>query len=122
VSRAGLARRVAALERAKAPPPAIDLWPPWRRLLSGEEDLFLGRLLPRRPRPEGGPWPDWRDGYRAMCRGEAERATLEAIFAKVPPATDPDAALVEYQLELMFLELGAMLAGEREAELEPEPG
>jgi hypothetical protein len=99
VARRGeLARRVAALERAKTKAaPGVGFWPPWDELLSDEERLFVRRLVRRPWPPPGeageGPRPDWRDEYRAMCRDEAERAMLGAILAKEEtPGTDSRAA------------------------------
>ena len=130
-SRNQLARRVAAIERANIPArqirrvtaddgrvfcvegaPGVGIWPPWHRLLSDGEWVFLDRLL-RRPWPRGPnpspPWPDWRDKYRAMCRDEAERAMLEAIAAKEPPGTDPLAASPVCSLGVMLVELATLL-------------
>jgi hypothetical protein len=85
-SRSELARRVAAVERAKAETAPsggpVAYWPDWGTLLSAAEQQLLRRLemMVRRQ-----PWPgegDWQAGYRGMCETDAERAMLEGIFAK----------------------------------------
>jgi hypothetical protein len=50
-----------------------------------------------------------------------ERATLEAILAKEPPGTDPLAMQPVCSLNVIFGELGAMLVGATEGDLEPGP-
>jgi hypothetical protein len=134
--RGELARRLADLERAKAAAPSrpsgvfrgevvpgVAIWPPWNRVLTDEEWALLPRLFsrPERFRHRGGRWPDWRDGFRALCRDEAERATLEGIFAK-------EAALPAAEREMggglstMFHEMAAHTAVEEDDQPEGEAG
>jgi hypothetical protein len=49
-----------------------------------------------------------------MCRGEAERATLEAIFAKELPDQEPLEAYPSCSLSLMLVEFGGLVAKETE--------
>ena len=72
-----LARRVAAIEEAKAPPP-VHHWTPWQKILTADEWQLVCALAARRRRHEL-PWPD---GARAVCADHAERAVLEAALAK----------------------------------------
>jgi hypothetical protein len=75
VRRLGLARRVAAIERAKAPPPVI-YWSPWQRILTAEEDRFCAVLSARNP--HGDDPASWAE----LCTDERERALLAGILAK----------------------------------------
>jgi hypothetical protein len=138
VRRLGLAKRVAAIERAKAPPrtrqvtgadgrafhveaaPGVGIWPPWHQVLTDQEWILLDRLLRRRPRPRGGPWPNWRDEYRSMCRGGVELAVLEGIFAKEPPGQDSREAYPSCALRVMLLEF-AVTVPEEEDDAGDEP-
>jgi hypothetical protein len=97
-TRSHLAKRVAAIERAKAPPPVVT-WTDWQRLLTTTEWAFLEELTARY---RGGDRLAWRDEHRALCRDDAERAMLEAILAKEPsqPGSHP--------LELLLLDLWVM--------------
>jgi hypothetical protein len=90
--RSQLARRLAALERAKAPPQPLR-WSPWQRILSAEEDRFCAVLSGRRPRPRGGDPAGWA----ALCGDEGERALLAGIVAKAPlgPANYPLASYLD---------------------------
>jgi hypothetical protein len=84
VRRPDLARRVAALEKTKAPPEPI-FWSPWQRILTAEEDRFCSVLSGRRPR---GADPV---GWAELCADEGERALLAGIAAKahLGPANYP---------------------------------
>jgi hypothetical protein len=70
-----LAKRVAAIEKAKAPPPVVH-WSPWQRILTPEEDRFCAVLSARSPSD------DDPAGWAALCADEAERALLAGVLAK----------------------------------------
>ena len=100
MARTELARRVAAVERAKAPPPPELAWSPWQRLLTAEQWGLVLALATRamfRPPIEG---DGWRDGYRALCADDAERTMLEAIFAM-----EGQEGTAGQTLEMLFVDL-----------------
>jgi hypothetical protein len=79
-----LAKRVAAVEKAKAPPPVIQ-WSPWQRIFTPEEDAFARVLAHRGARRGGGGGEDRRDdpaAWAALCRDDRERALLRGMLAK----------------------------------------
>jgi hypothetical protein len=79
-----LAKRVAAIEKAKAPPPVIH-WSPWQRIFTPEEDAFAEVLAHRGARRGGGGGEDCRDdpaAWAALCRDERERVLLRGMLAK----------------------------------------
>jgi hypothetical protein len=93
--RLGLAKRVAAIEKAKAPPPPVVIWA-FQTILTDQEWTLVYRLANR---PQGDDRDlGWPDRYRARCADKAERALLEAVLAK-------ERLGPEGHLRMLFLEL-----------------
>jgi hypothetical protein len=83
-TRSYLAKRVAAIEKAKAPPPVIR-WSPWQRILTPKEDAFARVLAHRGAR---------RRGERGENLSEDDRGPPRVLLAAVPVRHDrlePDA-------------------------------
>ena len=97
-----LARRVAAIERAKAPPPTFA-WSPWRGILTAEEDRLCTELGARRarrrpPRPVGD--DDDPAGWAGLCEDDRERELLAGIRTKAERRSPPGYPLRLYLADL----------------------
>jgi hypothetical protein len=108
VSRRALAQRVAALEKAAAPPPKVR-WSPWQRVLTDAEDQLLVALAARGAGPKGETGAELEDdppAWTDLCADEGERLLLATVLAKArDPVFPPPWDRVSYPLYLYLMEL-----------------
>jgi hypothetical protein len=94
-SRSDLARRVAELERAKAPPQPLA-WSPWQRTLTAEEDHLCAKLSARGAWKRGEDPAAWRD----LCEDARELALLSSIAGKAATRGPANYPLGSYLVDL----------------------